>query len=203
MKRLFACLTLLGALAAGGCSDEEEVLPDQRSRIESYLRSTHSPRLVREDETDTEERLPCFSVAGNAVYRYIANRYDPERPSRREVGETSVVRITFRAYVFSYANIVTSGQSVTMPYYTNDPLLRDAFLSLEGFDPSFWSFEPRRIEMQRGDILKGLRFALLGCREGDEAEAYMTYDAAYGDDDFSIVPRQSPIAIFFTVDSVE
>ncbi len=203
MKRLFACLALLGALAAGGCSDEEEVLPDQRSRIENYLRSTHAPRLVREDETDDEDRLPCFSVVDNSVYRYVANLYDPERPSRRAVEETSTVAITFRAYVFSYANIVTAGQSVTMPYYTNDPLLRDALLALEGFDPSYWSFEPRRIEMGRGDILKGLRLALLGCREGDEVEAYMTYDAAYGDDDFSVVPRQSPVAIFFTVDSIE
>lgn len=203
MKRLFACLALFGALAAGGCSDEADALPDQRSRIESYLRSTHSPRLVREDETNAEDRLPCFSVAENAVYRYVANLYDPERPSRRQVDDNSVVAITFRAYVFSYANIVTAGQSVTMPYYTNDPLLRDAFLALEGFDPSFWSFEPRRIEMRRGDILKGLRLALLGCRQGDEVEAYMTYDAAYGDDDFSIVPRQSPVAVFFTVDSVE
>ena len=82
-----------------------------------------------------DEQLPCYSTAGNTVYRYIANRYDPERPARREVGERSSVRITFRAYVFSFANIITSGQSVTMPYYTNDPLLRDAFLSLEGSTP--------------------------------------------------------------------
>ena len=57
--------------------------------------------------------------------------------------------------------------------------------------------------MGRGDILKGLRLALLGCREGDEVEAYMTYNMAYGGDDFSVVPEQSPVAIFFTVDSVE
>lgn len=201
MKRLFACLALAGALLAG-CSDEEDVLPDQQKRMESYLRSTHAPRLVHEEEV-ADEQLPCYSTAGNTVYRYIANRYDPERPARREVGERSSVRITFRAYVFSFANIVTSGQSVTMPYYTNDPLLRDAFLSLEGFNPAGWSFEPLAIEMGRDDILKGLRLALLGCREGDEVEAYMTYNMAYGGDDFSVVPEQSPVAIFFTVDSVE
>ncbi|WP_300904529.1 FKBP-type peptidyl-prolyl cis-trans isomerase [uncultured Alistipes sp.] len=201
MKRLFACLALAGALLAG-CSDEEEVLPDQQKRMESYLRSTHAPRLVHEEEV-ADEQLPCYSTAGNTVYRYIANRYDPERPARREVGERSSVRITFRAYVFSFANIVTSGQSVTMPYYTNDPLLRDAFLSLEGFNPAGWSFEPLAIEMGSDDILKGLRLALLGCREGDEVEAYMTYNMAYGGDDFSVVPEQSPVAIFFTVDSVE
>lgn len=202
MKRLLACLALAGVLLAG-CSDEEEVLPDQRSRMENYLRSTHAPRLVHEEEVGADEQLPCFSTAGGTVYRYIANRYDPERPERREVGEGSAVTITFRAYVFSFANIVTSGQSVTMPYYTNDPLLRDAFLSLEGFNPAGWSFEPLRIEMGRSDILKGLRLALLGCREGDEVEAYMTYNMAYGGDDFSVVPKESPVAIFFSVDSVE
>ena len=201
MKRLFACLALAGALLAG-CSDEEDVLPDQQKRMESYLRSTHAPRLVHEQEI-ADEQLPCYSTAGNTVYRYIANRYDPERPARREVGERSSVRITFRAYVFSFANIITSGQSVTMPYYTNDPLLRDALPLPRGFNPAGWSFEPLAIEMGRGDILKGLRLALLGCREGDEVEAYMTYNMAYGGDDFSVVPEQSPVAIFFTVDSVE
>ena len=55
----------------------------------------------------------------------------------------------------------------------------------------------------RGDILKGLRYALLGCREGDEVEAYMTYNMAYGDANFSTIPRESPVAWFFTVETVE
>ena len=54
-----------------------------------------------------------------------------------------------------------------------------------------------------GNILNGLRLALLGCREGDEVEAYMTYNMAYGDSSFSTIPSESPIAWFFTVDAVE
>ncbi len=36
-----------------------------------------------------------------------------------------------------------------------------------GFPRGAWSFEPLTLDM-RGDILNGLRHALLGCREGDE-----------------------------------
>ena len=55
----------------------------------------------------------------------------------------------------------------------------------------------------RGDILKGLRHALLGCRAGDEVEAYMTYNEAFGDKYFTTIPRESPVAWYFTVESVE
>ena len=45
--------------------------------------------------------------------------------------------------------------------------------------------------------------ALLGCREGDAVEVYMTYNMAYGDDYFGIIPKESPIAWHFTVDAVD
>ena len=59
------------------------------------------------------------------------------------------------------------------------------------------------LDMSSSDIINGLRLALLGCRRGDTVEAYMTYNMAYGDDKFGIIPLESPIAVFFTVDSVE
>ena len=39
--------------------------------------------------------------------------------------------------------------------------------------------------------------------EGDVVEAYMTYNMAYGDKYVSTIPRESPVAWFFTVESVE
>ncbi len=202
MKRVFAVLSVLGALLVS-CSQDEDALATQQSRIESYLRSTHSPRLISASERAEGEEVPFYSVSGSRVYRYIANYFAPGRDERPEVTPSSTVAITFRAYVFEYKNIATGGTTVTMPYYTNDPLLYDAFLSLEGFNPELWDFEPLRLEMSGDDILKGLRHALLGCRAGDEIEAYMTYNMAYGKENFSLVPRESPIAIFFTVNSVE
>ena len=71
-----------------------------------------------------------------------------------------------------------------------------------GLTPGAWSFEPLTLDM-RGDILNGLRHALLGCREGDVVEAYMTYNMAYGDKYVSTIPKESPVAWFFTVESVE
>jgi FKBP-type peptidyl-prolyl cis-trans isomerase len=72
-----------------------------------------------------------------------------------------------------------------------------------GLTSGAWSFEPLQIDMRSGNIIKGLRLALLGCRQGDEVEAYMTYNMAYGDTNFSTIARESPLAWFFTVDAVE
>ena len=141
--------------------------------------------------------ISWISVSGNTVYRYIDNYYAPGRDQKKVVVASSKVTITFRAYVFTFSAITDS----TFPYYSNDPLLRNAYLEM-GLSEGAWSFEPLTLDL-RGDILKGLRYALLGCREGDEVEAYMTYNMAYGDANFSTIPRESPVAWFFTVESVE
>ena len=133
----------------------------------------------------------------DVIGRYIINYYRPNRESYPAVTAASKVTITFRAYVFSYSNITDS----TFPFYSNDPLLQAAYEDL-GLTPGAWSFEPLTLDM-RGDILKGLRHALLGCRAGDEVEAYMTYNEAFGDKYFTTIPRESPVAWYFTVESVE
>lgn len=195
---LFAFVILLC-----GCSDEEDILPDQQKKIVSYLSSTHLPRLVPEDQTGGEQ-VAFYAVSGNSVYRYIDinDYYNSDRENQPEVGGTSRVTITFRAYVFTYANIVTSGTKQTMPYFTNDPSLRDALIDV-GLTVDSWSFEPLVIDMSSSDIIKGLHLALLGCRAGDHVEAYMTYNMAYGKENFAVIPRESPVAMFFTVENVE
>lgn len=114
------------------------------------------------------------------------------------------MKITFRAYVFTYANIVTTGSenNWTVPYYTNDAALK-SFLEGRGLNTEWWKFEPLTVDMRHPDIIKGLADALLGCREGDAVEVYMTYNMAYGDDYFGLIPNESPIAWFFTVDAVD
>lgn len=197
-KRTFHILLLLLAAAlAGGCSDDTDTLGPQRERIVQFLRSGHSPALVAEEEADAEARQPFYTAFGNDVYRYIAGYYaDPNRPSYPEVTASSRVAVTFRAYVFEFES-VTSG---TVPFLTNDPLL-EQLMYAQGLTPGEWSFEPLVIDL-RGDILKGLARALVGCREGDEAEIYMTYEAAYGTADFGTVPKNSPVCYRVVIDTV-
>ena len=169
MKRLFVICISAALVSLAGCSDDEDVQPAQKERIVSFLTGTHAPRLVAEENLEEGSNQPYYTVSGDAVYRYITDIYNPDRVNWPEVTPASTVKITFRAYVFTYANIVTTG-------------------SENNWHP---------------DIIKGLADALLGCREGDAVEVYMTYNMAYGDDYFGLIPNESPIAWFFTVDAVD
>ena len=195
---------LTGLLAAllllAGCSQEEETLPNQRNSIVSFLTSTHAPQLISEVAVaeSPDENPPFYTAEGNTVYRYISNYYDSGRASRAEVKSGSRVSITFRAYVFSMRNITDSD----MPFFTNDPDLEQALYEA-GLTPGVWKFEPMELTLGQSGIIKGLELALLGCRQGDEVECYMTYNMAYGDTNFATIPRESAVAIFFTVNGVD
>lgn len=195
---------LTGLLAAllllAGCSQEEETLPNQRNSIVSFLTSTHAPQLISEEAVaeSPDENPPFYTAKGNTVYRYISNYYDSGRASRAEVKLGSRVSITFRAYVFSMRNITDSD----MPFFTNDPDLEQALYEA-GLTPGVWKFEPMELTLGQSGIIKGLELALLGCRQGDEVECYMTYNMAYGDTNFATIPRESAVAIFFTVNGVD
>ena len=195
---------LTGLLAAllllAGCSQEEETLPNQRNSIVSFLTSPHAPQLISEEAVaeSPDENPPFYTAKGNTVYRYISNYYDSGRASRAEVKSGSRVSITFRAYVFSMRNITDSD----MPFFTNDPDLEQALYEA-GLTPGVWKFEPMELTLGQSGIIKGLELALLGCRQGDEVECYMTYNMAYGDTNFATIPRESAVAIFFTVNGVD
>ena len=187
-------------LLLAGCSQEEETLPNQRNSIVSFLTSTHAPQLISEEAVaeSPDENPPFYTAKGNTVYRYISNYYDSGRASRAEVKSGSRVSITFRAYVFSMRNITDSD----MPFFTNDPDLEQALYEA-GLTPGVWKFEPMELTLGQSGIIKGLELALLGCRQGDEVECYMTYNMAYGDTNFATIPRESAVAIFFTVNGVD
>ena len=96
-------------MCLAGCSDDEDVQPAQKERIVSFLTGTHAPRLVAEENLEEGSNQPYYTVSGDAVYRYITDIYNPDRVNWPEVTPASTVKITFRAYVFTYANIVTTG----------------------------------------------------------------------------------------------
>lgn len=195
------------------CSDDEDILPEQQKKIESFMRNTL--RLVDEEELDEGSRLPFYRrMAGRSVYRYINEEdyYNPERENFPEVTSSSKVTLTFRNYVFEGKKIsgIPDGgitedniQSVTPPFYTNDPAFEE-YMYMVGLTPGVWKFEPLVIDMRRPHILKGVAVALKGCRQGDAVQVYMTYDMAYGDDEnIYMVPKESPVAVFLEVMKVE
>lgn len=202
MKRLFAMLLALGALVAGGCSEEDNTLSTQRTQMTTYLQSTHVPRLVPEEEVGEAGDVAYYSVYDRSVFRYIENVWNENRLLFPEVGPSSTVEITFRAYVFAFRNIPEEISERSLPFYSNDPAIANQMYEY-GLTPGAWKFEPLRIDLGRDDILNGLREALIGCRERDRIEVYMTYDAAYGEAIFGIVPQKSPVAYFITIDSVD
>lgn len=213
MKRV-VLLWLFSLVALPGCSDDEETLTQQRTRMVSYLTSTHNPRLVAEENLEPESQLPFYSVLGETVWRYIDqdDYYDPDRVDRPEVRADSRVTLTMSCYAFSFANIVSIPDGgitesnisrITPPYFSNDPDF-EVYFAAAGLTPGAWSFEPLVLDLRSADIIKGLRYALEGCRQGDRVEAYMTYTMAYGDKEYMyFIPKETPVAIFFTVVRVE
>lgn len=207
---LFPVLCFLSA----GCSDPADVLGQQKTSFVSFLERTHQPRLVPEEQVEEGSLAAFYSVSGDAVYRYvdIEDYYNPARPGRPEVTSDSWVTLTFRAYVFN--NTVIRGlpdggltesnfSSVTPPFYANDPAF-EPYFRMAGLTSGAWNFEPLTVDMRNPGIIKGLYRALLGCREGDRVEAYMTYNMAYGDKTYMYaIPKQTPVAFFFSVDKVE
>lgn len=190
---------LLLPLLFAGCEEGEDTLSNQQQRIVTFLTTSHTPRLVSVDELEEDSQLPFYTVPERGVYRYISSYYNPDRSGWPEVTPTSKVTLTFRFYEFNYTAITDT----TVPFYTNDPLYEYAFYEQLGLTPGVWSFEPVTLDLAADRIINGLRLALIGCRGGDEVEAYLSYNEAYGDDYFSVVPKESPVAVFFTVERVE
>lgn len=199
MKKIYMLLLLL-PLAVWSCSDdEEEVLPNQQKKIISYLTSGHNPRLADEKDVDKDSEKPFYTPFFGSAFRYIDQYYNPERINRKEVTPTSKILLTYSIHIFEYRNI----SDRDLPLFTNDPQWRE-ILEKEGLTPGVIRFEPEAVDMARPHIISGLYHALVGCREGDAGEVYMAYNMAYGNDDnFGAVPKESAVAVLFTVNSVE
>ncbi len=183
-----------------GCKQEDTILTKQQESTVRYLESSHNPRLISEKAVaeSLEDNPPYYTNYGNLAWRYIATMYAEGRENWTEADRNDIVEISFDAYVFNYSNPVN-----TTPYWSNRQATIDRFASSnKDFDPKYWSIEPYVIRLDSDDGMPGLRRALVGCREGDAVEIYMTYEAAYGKDIVGIVPKQSPLAWLLTVDKV-
>lgn len=214
MPKIFSIFSLAVLVCCAGCAEQEDVHGKQVTDIVNFLERSHQPRLIPVEDYEEGSRSPVYATLGDAVFRYIDadDYFDPDRENRPEVTDRSWVTFTFTAYVFSNSAIrgipdggVTESNfsSITAPFFSNDPAF-EPYLRMAGLTPGVWNFEPLKVDMRDPGILKGLHLALLGCRRGDRVEAYMTYNMAYGDKTYMyFIPKESPVAIFFSVDQVE
>ncbi len=197
-RLLISLLIAAAAMLGVGCNDDDKVVESQRTSIERYLTSSHNPRLIAKEEIENsiEYNPPFYERFGMDLYRYIATYYDSDRDERREVVMGSEVEIRYTAYTF--AGRTPSTSSI---YMTNDPVQIEALVKI-GLNADYWSEEPMKIKLGTTNIISGLERSLLGCREGDVVEAYMTQRAAYDDKDTGIVKKNSPVMWGYTILSV-
>lgn len=199
--KLRLIITLLAALVTMlmvGCNDDDKIVESQRTSIERYLTSSHVPRLIaKEAVADSFEiNPPFYEKFGLDLYRYIATYYEQGREQRTEVEMGCEVELVYTAYKFS-----NGAPNINMVYMTNDAdVIAD--LAALGLNVEYWSDEPLKIKLGTTNIIKGIEKSLLGCREGDVVEAYMTQRAAYDDKDVGIVVKDSPVMWSYTIQSV-
>ncbi len=198
MKLRFVILALLVGLCSGlvGCNEEDTTLKNQRTFIERYLTSGHQPRLVSRETAEESGDTEFYDVWGLNTYRYIATMYEEGREDKPIVEMGDEVELVLTAYIFS-----GSTPRDDAIYFTNNPV-KIAALTKKGLNPEFWSEEPLVINLGTTNIIKGVEKALVGCREGDEVEIYMTFVTGYDDLAVGMVPKDSSVAWMLTISSV-
>ena len=200
MKLKFGIIFFVAMMAilSVGCNDDDKVIESQRTAIERYLTSSHKPRLIPQEEVENSITFnpPFYEKFALDLYRYIATYYDAGREQRAEVVKGAEVEIVYTAYRFS-----GSAPNINMVYATNDADVI-AELADDGLNVEYWSDEPMKIKMGSTNIINGLEKSLLGCREGDVVEAYMTQKVAYDDKGVGVVTQNTSVMWTYTIVSV-
>ena len=193
-----AIFALVGLALAVGCSDDDTELTSQRTDIVRFLTSSHVPRLIAEEDVmnSLEVNPEFYETLNRDLYRYVADYYNEEREERPLVERGDEVSLTFTAYTFT-GGMPTKANA----YYSNDSTIL-AQLKESGLNAEYWSEEPLVINLGSTNIINGVAESLIGCRQGDSVEVYMTYEEAYKNKVVGIVPHRSAVAWFYTIDSV-
>ena len=195
---LITLVVAVAMTALVGCNDDQTKVEQQRTSIERYLTSSHSPRLIPKEEVanSIEYNPPFYERLAPDVYRYIATYYAADRDLQAEVEMGDMVELKFTAYEFS-----GSRPSDSNIYYTNDAEVL-AEMEAEGLDTRYWSAEPLVVKLGETNIIKGVEQSLLGCREADQVEVYMTYEAAYDKQAVGLVVKGTAVAWYYTINKV-
>ena len=199
MKRFVFTIMAVCAALLCSCSNDEEMLTKQKDSIVKYL--TSSRRLIDEQEVSSslDENPPFYTAFNNSSYRHITNYYEQGRDEWMLVEPNSIIDIQFNAYIFS-----GSEPGMKDVYWSNIP---ETISALEAsnrhqYDHLIWSKEPLTVRLGRGEVLKGLEDALVGCRDQDSVQVYITSQAAYGKHIIGSVPKNSSVAWYIKILSV-
>lgn len=195
MKRLLG-IAIFALAFLCGCGDDEDVFTNQQTDILRYLTSTR--RLIPETEIENviEDNPAFYTEFGRSAYRYITTYYDADREEWSEVEPGSTVDLLFDAYVFG-----SSEPSLREVYWSNVGSTISAFES-QSVNPIArldWSTEPLTVTVGSTKMIKGLEQALVGCRDQDSVQIYMTYNMAYGKNLVGTVPKNSSVAWYIKI----
>ena len=191
MKRFFAIVMV--AMLTLACEDEGLLLTE-RDNIEKFLTSTR--QMVAEEDIGTviEENPKFYTVFGRYAYRYIDNYYDADRESRAVVEWGDEVQLRFNAYTFS-----TTEPSNSAPYWSNVPEMID---KLGKHGDLSWSREPLVIRLGTTEVIECVERSLVGCREQDSVQVFMTSSLGYGKRLVGSVPKRSSLAWYMKIEKV-
>lgn len=195
MKRLLG-IAIFALAFLCGCGDDEDVFTNQQTDILRYLTSTR--RLIPETEIENviEDNPAFYTEFGRSAYRYITTYYDADREEWSEVEPGSTVDLLFDAYVFG-----SSEPSLREVYWSNVGSTISA-LESQSVNPIArldWSTEPLTVTVGSIKMIKGLEQALVGCRDQDSVQIYMTYNMAYGKNLVGTVPKNSSVAWYIKI----
>lgn len=198
LRLIIAVFAVVGLAFVVGCSDEDEDLATQRNDIVQFLTSSHVPRLIAKEDISSslEENPEFYEMLNIDLYRYISTYYDAERESRPMIDAGDEVSLTYTAYTF------TGGVPRTENVYISNDTAVISQLKQAGLNPEYWSQEPLVVKLDETNIIKGVSQSLIGCRQGDKVEVYMTLEEAYKDKVVGMVPHKSAVAWYYTIDLV-
>ena len=176
-KRLLGILivALLMVAMLPSCEGDDESVEKQETLILNYLN--------RQNLTYTLD---------DGIYKVVYG--DTERPDYESLpmaqeGDSVVFR--FAGYVFNGAPIYL--------FYTNNRYLVEGDTVLNS---EYWSFEPKRIKLGDGSIIKSLERPLLNSRAGDSLLVFITSELGFGDESMGVVPENSAMMYVLNVDEV-
>lgn len=189
-----AKIMLLGALFVG-CSETEDTNLEQREDIMEYLEDDHSPRLISESEAaeSLDSESPFYTMGGYTTFRYIGDYYNEARESMAQIEKGSTISIIYTLYNFEdYAEPTESDILIS-----NDEA-QIALLEVinGGLNTTYWSTDPLTFKVGSGKLFSSVENLLVGCREGDVVEFYMTLEEAYGTSEVGIATVEAPLALF-------